>query len=187
VILRKVEWLAGSIVLICLFAHWGQAQTRDRDPLNEKEIDQMRESADYPDKRLELMINFIRARMASIDQLRADAKNAKDRPMQIHDLLQDFSSLLDEIDDNVDMYASHKTDMRRGLKLLIEADGEWALKLRSLKDQSPPEELERYSFVLANAHDAVNDSAEGARKELQEQNELAKEKKLNKIYTERPD
>jgi hypothetical protein len=42
--------------------------------------------------------------------------------MQIHDLLQDFSSLLDEIDDNVDMYASHKTDMRRGLNLLIEAD-----------------------------------------------------------------
>ncbi len=51
----------------------------------------MRESADFPDKRLELMINFARARMASIDQLRADAKNAKDRPMQIHDLLQDFS------------------------------------------------------------------------------------------------
>ncbi len=49
------------------------------------------------------------------------------------------------------MYASHKTDMRKGLKLLIEADSEWALKLRGLKEQSPPEELEQYSFVLANA------------------------------------
>jgi hypothetical protein len=71
--------------------------------------------------------------------------------------------------------------------LLIEADSEWALKLRNLKEQSPPEELEQYSFVLANARDAVNDGANGARKELQEQNELAKEKKLNKIYAERPD
>jgi hypothetical protein len=184
--LRRTQWLVGLVFLISSLARVGPTQTRDRDPLNEKEIDQMRESADYPDKRLELMINFARARLASIDQLRADAKNAKDRPMQIHDLLQDFSSLLDEIDDNVDMYSSHKTDMRKGLRLLIEADSEWALKLRNLKEQSPPEELEQYSFVLANAREAVNDSADGARKELQEQNDLAKEKKLNKIYSERP-
>lgn len=185
--LRRIQWLVGLLFAICFFAQSGLTQSRDRDPLNEKEIDQMRESADFPDKRLELMINFARARMASIDQLRADAKIAKDRPMQIHDLLQDFSSLLDEIDDNVDMYASHKTEMRKGLRLLIEADSEWALKLRDLKQQSPPEELEQYSFVLANAREAVNDGADGARKELQEQNELAREKKLNKVYTERRD
>src|ERR1035437_7560419 len=172
--LRRTQWLGGVVFLIFFLVRVGLTQIRDRDPLNEKEIDQMRESADFPDKRLELMINFARVRMASIDQLRADAKNAKDRPMQIHDLLQDFSSLLDEIDDNVDMYASHKTDMRRGLKLLIEADSESALKLHNLKQQSPPEELEHYSFVLANAHYAVNDSADGAGRELQEQTDLAR-------------
>jgi hypothetical protein len=163
------------------------AQTRNRDPLNEKEVDQMRELADYPDKRLELMVSFARARMTSIDQLRANPKSATDRPMQIHDLLEDFSALLDEIDDNVDMYASHKTDMRKGLRLLIEAESEWALKLRNLKQQSPPEELEQYSFVLANATDSVNDTSDSARKELQEQNDLAKQKKLIKVYSERPD
>ena len=147
----------------------------------------MREVADDPDKRLALMISFVRARMASIDQLRANASSAKDRPMQIHDLLQDCSTLMDEIDDNMDMYGSHKTDMRKGLKLLIEAESEWALKLRSLQEHSPPEELEQYSFVLANTRDAVTDSADTARKELQEQNDLAKEKKLNKVYSERPD
>ncbi len=185
--LNRTQWLVWLMFLLFSLPRVGLTQTRDRDPLNEKEVDEMRESADFPDKRLELMINFARARMASIDQLRADAKKAKDRPMQIHDLLQDFSTLLDEVDDNVDTYASHKTDMRRGLKLLIEADGEWALKLRGLKQQSPPEELEQYSFVLANATEAVSDSADGARKELQEQNELAKDKKLNKVYTERKD
>ena len=77
----------------------------------------MRESADWPDKRLELMVEFARARMNKIDQLRADAKSAKDRPMQIHDLLEDFTALLDEIEDNVEMYASHKADMRKGLTL----------------------------------------------------------------------
>ena len=84
--------------------------------------------------------------MNAIDQLRANAKNAKDRPMQIHDLLEDFSSLLDEIEDNIEMYASHKADMRKGLILLIEANSEWQLKLRRLKEQSPPEELDQYSL-----------------------------------------
>jgi hypothetical protein len=183
----KTQWLVGLMFLIGALVQSGLPQTRDRDPLNAKEVDEMREAADYPDKRLELMINFARARMTSIDQLRANPKSAPDRPMQIHDLLQDFSSLMDEIDDNVDMYGSHKTDMRKGLRLLIEADSEWALKLRSLKEQSPPEELEQYSFVLANAREAVSDGADTARKELQEQNDLAKEKKLNKVYSERPD
>jgi hypothetical protein len=164
-----------------------QAAAQHRDPLTEKEIDEMREEADYPDKRLELMIGFARSRMASIQQLSADPKSAKDRPLQIHDLLQDFTTLLDEIDDNVDMYASHKTDMRKGLKLLIEADSEWQIQLRGLKQKSPPEELDQYSFVLNNAIDAVTDTADSARKELQDQNELARNKKLNKVYSERPD
>jgi hypothetical protein len=180
---RRIAAIA--IVLLCCLANRAPAQKRD--PLNEKEVDQMREAADWPDKRLEVMIKFARDRMNAIEQLRANGKDAKDRPMQIHDLLEDFSSLLDEIDDNVDMYASHKADMRKGLTLLIEANSEWQLKLRRLKEQSPPEELNQFSFVLANATDAVKDSADDTRKRLQEQNELAKQKKLTKIYSERSD
>src|SRR6266568_4503655 len=119
------------------------------------------------------MVNFSLARINAIDQLRADPKAVKDRPMQVHDLLQDFTALLDEIGDNVDVYSSRHTDMRKGLKLLIEASSEWQLKLRSLKQESPPEELEQFSFVLSNASDAVKDAADSARQELQEQNQLA--------------
>jgi hypothetical protein len=182
---HQVRWaMFLSAVLVCLA---GQSMAQRRDPLNEKEVDEMREAADWPDKRLEVMVKFARARMTAIDQLQANAKNAKDRPMQIHDLLEDFTSLLDEIEDNVEMYASHKADMRKGLTLAIEANSEWQLKLRRLKEQSPPEELDQYSFVLSNASDAVNDMGDDARKELQEQNELAKQKKLTKVYSERRD
>lgn len=161
------------------------AYAQKRDPLNEKEIDEMRESADWPDKRLELMVKFARARMTGIDQLQADGKTAKDRPMQIHDLLEDFTALVDEIEDNVEMYGSHNADMRKGLTLLIEANSEWQLKLRHLKQQSPPEELDQFSFALTNATDAVSDVGEDARQELQKQNELARQKKLTKVYSER--
>jgi hypothetical protein len=183
--LRRMQCGMWLVLLLCTCTRYGAAQKRD--PLTDKEVDEMRESADWPDKRLELMVKFARARMATIDQLQADGKKAKDRPMQIHDLLEDFSSLLDEIDDNMDMYASHKADMRKGLMLLLEATSEWQLKLRRLKEQSPPEELDQYSFVLANATDAVSDSGDDAREELKEQNELARQKKLTKIYSERPD
>jgi hypothetical protein len=177
--------VSGFLLLLLLLALTTSAAAQKRDPLNDKEIDQMRETADYPDKRLEAMVQFTRARIASIEQLQANAKTAKDRPMQIHDLLEDFTALLDEIEDNIDMYSSHKADMRKGLTLLIEADSEWQLKLRRLKEQSPPEELDQYSFVLTNATEAASDMADDARKELQEQNQLAKDKKLTKIYSER--
>jgi hypothetical protein len=172
---------------LSLMLMWvGNLAAQKRDPLNEKEVDEMRESADLPDQRLELMIRFAKARMTTIDQLQANAKTAKDRPMQIHDLLEDFSSLVDEIEDNVEMYGSHHADMRKGLTLLVEANSEWQLQLRRLKQQSPPEELDQFSFVLANATDAVSDIGDDARQELQQQNELAKQKKLTKIYSERP-
>lgn len=176
-----------SVVILVSLAVTAGAQVRNRDPLTEQEVDQMRETADFPNKRLELMIAFARARMKSIEDLRAATKIPPDRPAKIHDLLQDYIALLDEIDDNIDMYGSHKADMRKGLKLLIEADSEWQLQLRQLKEQSPPEELQQYSFVLANAKDTVNDSAKSTRETLEEQDKLAAEKRLNKDWTERKD
>jgi len=177
--------LAMLLLALCVrgLAH---AQAR-RDPLNEKEIDQMRETADYPNKRIELMIGFARTRMNTINELQSAPKIPPDRSKQIHDLLQEFLTLLDEIDDNIDMYSSHQADIRKGLKLLIEADSEWQLRLRQLKEHSPPEELEQYSFVLTNAAEATKDSGDDARETLQEQNKLASEKKLNKDWSERKD
>ena len=179
--------LLSFLCLVVLICSPRMSPAQHRDPLSEKDVDEMREAADYPDKRLELMVGFGRSRLSSIMQLSADPTPDKDRARQIHDLLQDFTALLDEIDDNIDMYGAHKTDMRKGLKLVIEAGSEWQAQLRTLKTKSAPEELEQYSFVLTNADEAVKDVADSARKELQEQNELARDKKLNKVYSERPD
>jgi hypothetical protein len=175
------------LLLALLSACAIQAAAQKRDPLNEKEVDEMRETADVPDKRLETLVKFTRARVAAIEQLQANGKTAKDRPMQVHDLLEDFTALLDEIEDNIDMYGAHNADMRKGLTLLIEADSEWQLKLRRLKEQSPPEELEQFSFALTNATEAAKDIADDSRQELQQQNQLAKDKKLTKVYSERRD
>jgi hypothetical protein len=182
--MRNMVW---PIALLVLLSCPALAQKGQRDPMTDAEVDQMREAADYPNKRLELMVRFAKERISMIELLRTDTDSAATRAKQIHDLLQDFITLLDETDDNIDMYESHYADMRKGLKLVIEANSEWQLKLRQLKEQSPPDELQQFSFVLANAVDTVADSAKSARETLEEQNKLAAQKKLTKDYSERKD
>jgi hypothetical protein len=161
------------------------AQLGGREPLNQKEIDDLREVAQEPDKRLKMMVQFARARLATIEQLRGDPRFAADRGPRVHDLLEDFTKLVDEIGDNIDDYADRKADLRKPLKTVIEGDTEFQLKLRALKEQGPgaggkARETEDYSFVLQSAMDGVNNSLDDARKLLADQEAAIKEDKKKK-------
>ena len=89
------------------------AQLGGREPLDEREIDKLREVAQEPDKRLKLMVEFARARLTAIDRLRGEARLAAGRGPQVHDLLEDFTKLVDEMGDNIDDYAARKADLRK--------------------------------------------------------------------------
>jgi hypothetical protein len=154
---------------------------RHRDPLTQGEIDQVRDTSWEPKMRLPLYLQFARVRLDKLDQVRNDPK-AKDRAKQTHDLLDDFQLLYDELNDNIDTYVDRHDDIRKPLKSVIEADTEFQAKLRALKDAAnvPPAESQQYEFVLNNAMETVDSSAEDHRKLLSDQEELAKHKKLNK-------
>jgi hypothetical protein len=149
-----------------------------RDPLNPKEVDELREAKQMPNKRIELLVKYAKARMLAIQQVIADPK-LSDRPQQIHDLLEDFNLLTDELDDNLDMYTREKADFRKSLKLAIEAYSDWQVNLRIIKEMAKPEELKHFSFSLETAIENVNAGADTTRELLAEQ-EVAKEKKKNK-------
>ncbi|PYY17337.1 MAG: hypothetical protein DMG61_02685 [Acidobacteria bacterium] len=159
-----------------------RAQVRERDPLTEKEVDQLRETAIEPEKRLKLMVEFTKARMVAVEQLRSDPKLAKERGQKIHDLLEDIASLVDEVDDNVENYNERSADLRKPLKQVVEMDSEFQAKLRELKasseDPKNVDEAANYKFSLEDAIDSVNRSADATRKLLEEQNvKFAKKKK----------
>lgn len=159
-----------------------RSQVRDRDPLTEKEVDQLRESAIEPEKRLKLMVEFTKARMVAVEQLRSDPKMAKDRGQKVHDLLEDIATLVDEVDDNVENYNERSADLRKPLKQVVEMDSEFQAKLRELKataeDPKNVDEAAEYKFALEDAIDSVNRSADSTRKLLEEQNvKFAKKKK----------
>jgi len=65
------------------------------------------------------------------------------------------------------------------LKVIIDADTEFQAKLRALKDaaNAPPEEAKQYEFILSNALDTVDRSAEDHRNLFADQGEAAKHKK----------
>jgi hypothetical protein len=156
-----------------------QAQ-RHREPLTQPEIDQIRDASWEPKQRLTLYVQFTRARMVKLEQMRSDPKT-KDRARQTHDMLDDLLLLYDELNDNIDTYVDRKDDIRKPLKLIIEADNEFQAKLRALKDAAdvPPDEVRVYEFVLTNILETLDTSAEDHRKLLADQEDAAKHKKLN--------
>jgi regulator of replication initiation timing len=156
-------------------------QTQKRDPLTEDESDKIRELAQEPDKRIKLILKYTQARVATIEQLEGDARMAAGRGKQIHDLLEDFTALIDELDDNIDEYADKKSDIRKALKEVVETNTSFQLKLRTLKEQkAAAKEFADYNFVLQNATEAVNSSLDNARQALQELEVALKEEKKKK-------
>ena len=153
---------------------------RHRDPLTQAEIDQIRDVSWEPQQRLALYVQFTRARLVKMEEMRSDPKT-KDRGRQTHDTLDDFLLLYDELNDNIDTYIDRKDDIRKPLKVIIAADTEFQAKLRALKDAAdvPPAESSEYEFVLTNILETVDTSAEDHRKLLADQEDAAKHKKLN--------
>ena len=168
------------VAVLLLTATWVLAQ-RHRDPLTQAEIDQVRDASWEPKQRLTLYVQFARTRLVKLEQLRNDPKT-KDRAQQTHDLLDDFQLLYDELNDNIETYVDRNDDIRKPLKLVIAADTEFQAKLRALKEAAdvPRSEFSVYEFVLSNALDTVDTSADDHRKLLDDQEEAAKHKKLNR-------
>jgi septal ring factor EnvC (AmiA/AmiB activator) len=149
-----------------------------RDPLTAPEIDQLRETALEPSLRLKLYVAFARARLTSLEQARSDPKTTN-RGLETHDRLQDFLDIYDELNENIDTYVDRKSDLRKVLKAIIEADTEFQAKLRALQDSanSAKEETKQYEFLLSNALETVDASTQDHRQLSNEQEEAFKHKK----------
>jgi ABC-type transporter Mla subunit MlaD len=166
-----------SIFVTILLAMAVRAQHR-RDPLNDQEIEKIRDSAQLPEERLKLYVEFARARLAGVQQAQSDPK-ATNRTQQIHDALQDFLDIYDELNSNVDAFVDRGADLRKALKPVIEADTEFGSKLRAFKSQvsSDREAMKEYDFLLGSALEATDGAAKDHRQLLAEQEETFKHKK----------
>jgi hypothetical protein len=130
----------------------------------------LRDAAMDPDARLKLFTRFARARLVGLEQARNDPK-ATDRNQQTHDRLQEFVDIYDELNENIDNFIERKEDMRKPLKMVLEADNEFQSKLLALKSapDAGSKEAEQYRFLLDSALEAVGTGVQDHRQLLVEQ------------------
>ncbi len=159
-----------AFVFVLLLSFLGTAWAqRRRDPLNDKEVDQLRETAQEPEKRMKLYIGFAKARMEMIEHMRTDPNLMGEDGSEMRARLEDLAALVDEIDDNLDQFNEHSQDLRKPLKTVVEMNSDFQVKLTELKRTSTQAQLRGYGFALDSAIDSVGESADSARAMLQDQ------------------
>jgi hypothetical protein len=151
---------------------------RRADPLTNDEVNQLRDTAVEPELRMKLFVQFARARLVALEQMRADPKST-DRGYQTHKMLEDFLTIYDELDDNLDNFKNRRDDLRKALQAVIEGDTDFQAKLRALKSSASAktEELKEYEVLLSDAIETVDTSADDHHKLLTEQMEYWKKHK----------
>jgi hypothetical protein len=147
--------------------------------LSDRESDELREVAQEPYKRMKLFMRFASERLDTVEQIQNETKGG-DRGKRMHDALEDFRQIVDEIDDNIDDYSQKQSDLRKALTELISTESGFKSRLEAVKRVSEdPKHMDfskLYSFALQDALEAVSLSLEDAEKTLQEQNALLKKK-----------
>jgi hypothetical protein len=152
--------LAHTFILLALALPL-HAQSNDN-ALNEPEVEQLRTSAYVPNDRVMVFIKFLDDRSNSIQELFAHPRKPG-REQDTHDLLEQFTSIADELDDNLDDYGPHHRDIRKALPRLVEATDRWSSNLKS-----PPDD-DAYSVSRKLALEAIRDLREEATRLIEDQ------------------
>jgi hypothetical protein len=144
-----------------------------RDALTEKESDDLREVAQEPLKRFKLLIKFATERLDTVDRVKDEPKMG-DRGKKMHDALEDFRQIIDELDDNIDDYSEKQSDLRKALTEVVAAETSFDARMKAVKEWSEDPkhtiDFKSYSFSLQDAIESVSLSLGDAKKTLDEQN-----------------
>jgi hypothetical protein len=138
-----------ALLLACGAASHLRAQDQN-DPLTDDEVQQIRDNAIHPDDRIRLYIKFIGERLDAIRQL-ASPRASKNERAQIHDKLDEFSRLCDELQDNLDTYDSAHADIRKSLKDLVAASAKWPPLIGGLPQDTTYEFAQKVALEAAQS------------------------------------
>ena len=167
-----------ALLLLASAAPFLLAQSQ-RDPLNNTEVDQVREVADQPVERAKLYMKFVEQRTNAIKEMAGDTK-IQNKSMKLRNLMEEFTRLVDELQDNLDSYDDTHSDVRKALKELVPASVKWVTILNK------PEPDQTYDFSRKTALDAAQSLSDQAKKLQIDQDKWFAEHKKDKDSIEQP-
>ena len=132
------------------------------DFLSDTEVDQVREVQE-PVARIKLYLVFAKQRL---DQLQSTmAKNRAGRSGEIRQLLEDYTSILDAINEVSDDALHRKSDVTTAPALIAEGEKKF-LDLLEKVQASSPADLDAYNLELKEAISTTGDSLDLAKEDL---------------------
>jgi hypothetical protein len=130
--------------------------------LSEGEIEQLRNAAYFPTDRVLVFVKLLDTRNKAIQDLFAHPRKPG-REQDTHDLMEEFTTIADELNDNLDDYGPRHRDIRKSLPKLLEATERWSSNLKA------PPDNEAYNVSRRLALEAVRDLREQTTQLMEEQ------------------
>lgn len=128
-------------------------QVHDTNTLSEAEVEQLRDAAYVPSDRVLVFVKLLDTRIRTIQDLLAKPRRPG-REEDLHELLEQFTAISDELNDNLDDYETRHRDIRKPLPKLLDASERWASSLRGIPDN------EIYNLSRKLALQSVRDTRE---------------------------
>jgi len=138
------------VLVLCPSLH---AQSSGENALSDAEVEQLRDAAYVPRDRVLVFIKFLDDRSTATHDVFAKPRRPG-REQDTHDLLEQFTSIADELEDNLDDYSTRHSDIRKSLPKLLEATDRWASTVKS------PPDNEAYNVSRKLALEAIRDLRE---------------------------
>lgn len=149
-------------ILLCLLLALPLAAQGDF--LTGEEVDRLRLTQE-PNERLALYASFAQQRIALLQQLVSREKPG--RSLTIHDLLDQYTSIIDAIDTVADDALKRGMTIDKGISAIAKAEKEMLEALRKI-EESQPSDMARYEFVLQQAIETTADSLDLSAQDLKE-------------------
>ncbi len=165
--MKRTVAITGVWMVLAICPLFAQSK---KDPLTEQQIEDVREAGLDPLQRIKLFVGYVDERSTGIHNLNAEA-GAQNKAVHMHNLLDEFTRLSDDLEDNMDNFNDEHADLRKELKEVIEKSGQWGTVL----NEPPPSN--QYDFVRKTALESNQSVHEAAVQMLADEEKYFAEKK----------
>jgi hypothetical protein len=149
-----------AVMLFCACA--GAFAQIEEKALSDGEVEKLRDTAYYPPQRVEAFLGFLNQRTGEIDKL-STGKRKPGREEDIHDQMEQFTSIANDLEDNLEEYGKAHKDIRKVLPKVLAAVERWGTAIKS------PPDHEIYNVSRKLALESLDDLRETAKAMIEEQ------------------